>query len=159
MRAAACPRATANSSTLAGIHRPLPFRQPVHVRAIIQETDDDSLSGGRNADFFFAELSLLDPTDGDSLSIDGGNTADDLIAGLAETSSTQDTDWLLLEASDDDEPVIIDLDTGAGGAVSSIRSAYHKGYGIDDADRYGPAMPDIIDLMQRIDDHNEAVKA
>ena len=49
--------------------------------------------------------------------------------------------------------------TGAGGTVSSFRSAYHKGYGVDDADRYGPAMPDIIDLMQRIDDHNEAVKA
>ena len=49
--------------------------------------------------------------------------------------------------------------TGAGGAIANFRSAYHKGYGVDDADRYGPAMPDIIDLMQRIDDHNEAVKA
>jgi 5,5'-dehydrodivanillate O-demethylase len=48
--------------------------------------------------------------------------------------------------------------TGAGGAIATFRSAYHKGYGIDDADRYGPAMPDIIDMMQRIDDHNEAVK-
>ena len=43
--------------------------------------------------------------------------------------------------------------TGAGGAIANFRSAYHKGYGIDDADRYGPAMPDIIDLMQRVDDH------
>jgi 5,5'-dehydrodivanillate O-demethylase len=42
--------------------------------------------------------------------------------------------------------------TGAGGAIANFRSAYHKGYGIDDADRYGPAMPDIIDLMQRVDD-------
>jgi len=49
--------------------------------------------------------------------------------------------------------------TGAGGTVSSFRSAYHKGYGIDDADRYGPAMPEVIDLMQRIDDYNEAVKS
>ena len=49
--------------------------------------------------------------------------------------------------------------TGAGGAVSSFRSAYHKGYGIDDADRYGPAMPEIIDLMQRIDDHLTAGQA
>ena len=47
----------------------------------------------------------------------------------------------------------------AGGTVSSFRSAYHKGYGIDDADRYGPAMPEVIDLMQRIDDYNEAVKS
>jgi len=44
--------------------------------------------------------------------------------------------------------------TGAGGAIANFRSAYHKGYGIDDSDRYGPAMPEIIDLMQRIDDQN-----
>ena len=43
--------------------------------------------------------------------------------------------------------------TGAGSGISNFRSAYHKGYGIDDADRYGPAMPDIIDLMQRVDDY------
>ena len=37
-----------------------------------------TLYGGRNADFFFAELSLLDTTDGDqSPFIDGGKTADD----------------------------------------------------------------------------------
>ena len=47
--------------------------------------------------------------------------------------------------------------TGAGSAISTFRSAYHKGYGIDDADRYGPAMPEIMDLMQRIDEHNSAV--
>ena len=47
--------------------------------------------------------------------------------------------------------------TGAGGAIVNFRSAYHKGYGVDDADRYGPAMPMIIDLMQRIDDHNAAL--
>ncbi|NQW21946.1 MAG: Rieske 2Fe-2S domain-containing protein [SAR202 cluster bacterium] len=46
--------------------------------------------------------------------------------------------------------------TGAGGPIANFRSAYHKGYGIDDADRYGPAMPAIIDLMQRIDDHISA---
>ena len=47
--------------------------------------------------------------------------------------------------------------TGAGGAIANFRSAYHKGYGIDDADRYGPAMPDIIDLMRRIDDHSASL--
>ena len=49
--------------------------------------------------------------------------------------------------------------TGAGGAIANFRSAYHKGYGIDDADRYGPAMPEIIDLMQRIDDHSAALSS
>lgn len=47
--------------------------------------------------------------------------------------------------------------TGAGGAIQNFRSAYHKGYGVDDADRYGPLMPMIIDMMQRIDDHNAAL--
>jgi hypothetical protein len=68
----------------------------------------DSLSGGRNADFFFTELSLLDPTDGNALAIDGGVTADDNSAG--NTLSLQDSDWLLLEASDDDEPVTVTLE-------------------------------------------------
>ena len=42
--------------------------------------------------------------------------------------------------------------TGAGSALSSFRGAYHKGYAIDDADRYGPAMPLVIELMQRIEE-------
>ena len=42
--------------------------------------------------------------------------------------------------------------TGAGSPFSSFRSAYHKGYGVDDADRYGPAMPQVIDLMRRIEE-------
>lgn len=71
-------------------------------------TPGDYLSGGRNADFFFAELSLLDPTDGNALAIDGGVTADDNSAGNSQ--SLQDTDWLLLEASDDDEPVTVTLE-------------------------------------------------
>ena len=66
----------------------------------------DNLSGGRNADFFFASLSELDPTDGDNLSINGGSTSDDSAAG---NNTNQDSDWLLLEASDDDEPVTINL--------------------------------------------------
>lgn len=67
----------------------------------------DTLSGGRNADFFFVELSALDSTDGNNLSIDGGTTADDNSAGT--TQSAQDSDWLLFEGSDDDEPVTINL--------------------------------------------------
>lgn len=67
----------------------------------------DYLSGGRNADFFFTELSLLDATDGNGVNIDGGVSADDTQAGT--TQSRQDNDWLLLEASDDDEPTTIIL--------------------------------------------------
>lgn len=67
----------------------------------------DTLSGGRNADFFYAELSELDNTDGNQLNIDGGTTSDDVSAGVAQ--SKQDNDWLLLEADDDDEPVTIVL--------------------------------------------------
>jgi hypothetical protein len=76
----------------------------------------DSLSGGRNADFFFAELSLLDNVDGDALTIDGGSTTDD---AAVDGDTAQDSDWLLIEASDDDEPVTIDLsDFVAGGAAN-----------------------------------------
>ena len=42
--------------------------------------------------------------------------------------------------------------TGAGSPLSSFRSNYHKGYAIDDADRYGPAMPMVIEMMQRIEE-------
>ena len=38
------------------------------------------------------------------------------------------------------------------GGIGGFREAYHKGYGIDDGDRYGPMMPQIIDMMQAIDD-------
>ncbi len=65
----------------------------------------DYLSGGRNADFFFAELSALNSVDGSGTIIDGGITADDTSAGNAQSS--QDSDWLLVEGSDDDEPVTI----------------------------------------------------
>ncbi|MBK9237109.1 MAG: hypothetical protein IPO19_14355 [Rhodoferax sp.] len=66
----------------------------------------DVMAGVRNADFFFAEFSGLDATDGGpTLRIDGGNTSDSNSAGTTQT--TQDSDWLLFEASDDDEPVMI----------------------------------------------------
>ncbi|MCK6433233.1 MAG: hypothetical protein HUU30_12600 [Burkholderiaceae bacterium] len=66
----------------------------------------DMMHGGRNADFFFAEFSGLDAVDGSpTLWVDGGNTADDVSAGNEQ--SPQDADWLLFEASDDDEPVQI----------------------------------------------------
>ena len=61
----------------------------------------DSLYGGRNADFFFLELSALDPTDGNGTQIDGGSTWDN--------DASQDSDWVLLEASDDNEPATVNL--------------------------------------------------
>ena len=67
----------------------------------------DYLQGGRNADFFFVELSALDATDGNRVRVDGGTTADDSSAGTVQTP--QDADWLLFEASDDDEPVTITM--------------------------------------------------
>jgi len=76
----------------------------------------DLLSGGRNADFFFAELSLLDPTDGNSVMIRGGATSDDAAVG---NNTPQDSDWLLIEASDDDEPVTIDLSNEGSQTVTT----------------------------------------
>ncbi len=64
-------------------------------------TGGDALMGGRNADFFFVEISALDATDGENLNIDGGTTWD--------SAASQDSDWILVEASDDNEPVYIDL--------------------------------------------------
>lgn len=105
----------------------------------------DYLSGGRNADFFFAELSLLSSTDGNNISIDGGTTADDTIAGTGTGGlGTQDNDWILLEASDDDEPVSVNLGTnststasGQGFTHTDIESVNASGnlYGfLDDVD-------------------------
>ncbi|MBK6279831.1 MAG: hypothetical protein IPF57_17725 [Gammaproteobacteria bacterium] len=95
-------------------------------------TTEDFLFGGRNADFFFANLSALDFADGDTLDIDGGETADDSVAGL--TDSKQDSDWLLIEASDDDEPVVIRL--ANSGIEGSVRTQFMQddGGNIDSGD-------------------------
>jgi len=66
----------------------------------------DNLQGGRNADFMFVELSLLSATDGNQIIIDGGNTSDNTVAGA---NGSQDSDWVLLQASDDDETITVDL--------------------------------------------------
>ncbi|MBL8582878.1 MAG: hypothetical protein JNL61_11720, partial [Rhizobiaceae bacterium] len=64
------------------------------------------LQGGRNADFFYQELSSLDTQlTGESV-IKGGSTFD--------SDPGQDFDWLLLEASDDEEMIVIDLDESDG---------------------------------------------
>ena len=49
---------------------------------------------------------------------------------------------------DEKDSAVIGVRTG----LSNFRTAYHKGYAIDDADRYGPAMPLIIDMMRQIDE-------
>ncbi|WP_334187495.1 DUF4214 domain-containing protein [Noviherbaspirillum sp.] len=82
---------------------------------IVSSKSSDMLSGGRNADFFFAEFSKLDNTDGNGTTYDGGSTTDDAAAGLEQAKSgvnSQNNDWLLVEASDDDEPVSITLGDG-----------------------------------------------
>ncbi|MCB2075622.1 MAG: hypothetical protein H6917_05995 [Novosphingobium sp.] len=45
----------------------------------------DNLSGGRNADFFFAEFSTLSLAAGDALFIDAGTTADDTSAATGDS--------------------------------------------------------------------------
>lgn len=86
----------------------------------------DTLFGNRNADYFFAELSLLDNTDGNRLNIDGGSTTDDSAVG---NNTPQDTDWLLIQASDDEDGTRINLlfegsqtvVTGVGRAIGSMK--------------------------------------
>lgn len=106
----------------------------------------DTLHGGRNADFFFGELSLLDNTDGNSLFINGGSTSDDAAAG---NNTPQDSDWLLLEVSDDEDGTVVNLGgfgennqsvtTGAGRSISMSEIEHFDGSGnlygfVDDVD-------------------------
>ena len=74
---------------------------------VSEDRPNDQLHGGRNADFMFAELSALDNTDGNGTLFDGGSTADTNPPG--DTQSSQDSDWILVEASDDNEPVTVKL--------------------------------------------------
>jgi hypothetical protein len=89
----------------------------------------DSLAGGRNADFIFAELSALDSTDGNNIVIDGGNTADNTVAGGTPLPGTvnaagglgsQDNDWILPEVSDDNEPITISLASAPGNEIGAM---------------------------------------
>ncbi len=82
----------------------------------------DELYGGRNADFFFVEISALDNVDGDSLVIDGGTTFDD--------DASQDFDWILLEASDDNEPVVVTM----GATIAAGAGADFNGVVIDNTE-------------------------
>ncbi|MER2538975.1 MAG: hypothetical protein ABTQ26_07020, partial [Azonexus sp.] len=87
----------------------------------------DTISGGRNSDFIFTELSLLSPADGNNLNVDGGETADNVTgtqnALVDAAGSTNDRDWILLEASDDDEPTTLTLtDAAPGGANLQTRA-------------------------------------
>ena len=53
-------------------------------------------------------------------------------------------------------PEDADLVSGRRRQFVSYRSAYHRGYSLDDADRYGPALPQIMDLMRRIEEFANA---
>lgn len=55
----------------------------------------------------------------------------------------------ILHGGEWDEAKAKDWASSVGGG---FRSNYHKGFANDDADRYGPMMPQIIDLMQRIEE-------
>ncbi|MEM9901044.1 MAG: DUF4214 domain-containing protein [Pseudomonadota bacterium] len=75
----------------------------------------DQLFGGRNADFFYAEINSLDATaDGALLAIDGGSTSDDAAVG---NNTPQDSDWLLLEVSDDEDGTVVVLDDFSTAAI------------------------------------------
>lgn len=81
----------------------------------------DILSGGRNADQFFLELSRLSATDGNGTVVSGGTTSDNTtaVAGFIQSGiGTQDLDILNLEVSDDDERVTVNLNEGADGAAN-----------------------------------------
>lgn len=104
----------------------------------------DIISGGRNADFIFTELSLLSPTDGNAINADGGETADNVTgtqnALVDATGATNDRDWILLEASDDDEPTSITLaDTAPGGpgGINTRAGQFGSAVGIEAVDASG----------------------
>lgn len=86
-------------------------------------TGMETLRGGRNADFFFAEFSGIDATDGggangtNTLFIDGGDSSDSTSGGV---HGSQDSDWLLFEGSDDDEVIFVTLDEVASPATSGL---------------------------------------
>jgi len=90
----------------------------------------DAASGGRNADGFFAEFSLLDNTDGNALAINGGSTSDDSAVG---NNTPQDSDWLFPEVSDDEDGTIINLAveaaqtviTGVGQTIAGMAEIEH----------------------------------
>lgn len=93
----------------------------------------DYLSGGRNADFFFGEWSWLDRVDGDNLIIEGGMTSDDSAVG---NNTPQDSDWLLFEASDDEDGIVIDLSDESNQWVAWIGSSGWNNWNWDYDDYY-----------------------
>jgi len=70
-------------------------------------SQDDIIKTGRNADFIVQELTRLDERfTGSDGEVDGGESFD--------TNPDQDTDWVLLEASDDEEIVRVNLSDESG---------------------------------------------
>ena len=116
----------------------------------------DMLSGGRNADFFFADFSTLSFAEGDSLFIDAGTTADDTSASLGDyydyfgyQFSSQDSDWFLGEFSDDEEPIVVELREGNAGTVYSedqVSQIYAAIYDMENFDASGNLYGFLDDL-------------
>lgn len=100
----------------------------------------DTMYGMRNADFFFAEFSGLDATDGSSLRIDGGISSDEQSAGVDQ--SAEDSDWLLFEASDDDEPVQIWLNNDNATSIDDRDSTTVVPIGVTGATPTGDGLHD-----------------
>jgi hypothetical protein len=44
----------------------------------------------------------------------------------------------------------------SGPSAATFRAQYHKGFVLDDADRYGPAVPLVQELHRRIAEHAAA---
>jgi len=125
----------------------------------------DMISGGRNADFFFADFSTLSFAEGDSLFIDAGTTADDT---SAETSSdywggqfsSQDSDWLLGEFSDDEEPIVVELREGDAGTVYSedqVSQIYAATYDMENFDASGNLYGFLDDLNVSVGEGGKVV--
>lgn len=86
----------------------------------------DELYGGRNADFFFASLSMLSETDGNDLRIDGGQTTDDAaVAG----DTAMDADWLLLEVADDEDGTVLNLTADGDNQSNGFGQTLNTGEG------------------------------
>ncbi|MCB2080230.1 MAG: hypothetical protein KDE55_21355 [Novosphingobium sp.] len=125
----------------------------------------DAISGGRNADFFFADFSTLSLADGDALFIDAGTTADDTSAAtgfeldfdyeyydanLGDTEfSAQDSDWFLPEIADDEEPIVIQVREGAAGLIYSedqVSTIFANIFDIENVDASGNLYGFVDDL-------------
>lgn len=100
--------------------------------------ETDQLSGGRNADFFFVDFSILGQVvnsgQENRLFINAGSTSDDAAVG---NNTPQDADWILIEAQDDEEPVTITLRNEGNQTANSFSGAGVKMQDVENVDASG----------------------